>query len=342
MMSKPRKRIAIVDVGDSGRSRLADALLSLVSDRYEFEFTNARDAEYVFHASLGYEVLNYSGIRIFMTGECVSPNFNISDYALAYDAFKCGDRYCRFPNFKTYRGAYESLCAPRPPASDVLAQKNDFCAYVMSNTKNSAPERIDLFDALSKYKTVHSGGRWNNNVGGRVADKIAFQSAHKFVIAFENCSHPGYMTEKFPQAAQSNAVPIYWGDPDIEKVINPRSFINCHNFDSIDDVVARVKQLDNDDQLYLEMLSEPWFHDGVEPDELKDEVFVSFISNVFDQPHERAYRRSRGRWGKKTEAQLLDMAFRPHNQVVRLMQRAIRKTDANVKRQLSRYLGSGK
>jgi hypothetical protein len=342
MTSKPIKRIALTDVGDRGKSGPMNALLALVADRYDFEFTNARDADYVFHASLGYDVLNYSGVRIFLTGECVSPNFNISDYAMAFDPIVFGDRYCRMPLFKTYHSTYRNLCAPRPVAEDVLAQKKDFCAYVMSNTTNSAPERVDLFNTLSKYKTVHSGGSWNNNVGGRVRDKIAFQSSHKFVIAFENYSHPGYMTEKFPQAAQSNAIPIYWGDPNIEDIINPRSFINCHKFPSIDDVVARVKQLDNDDQLYVEMLSEPWFYDGKEPEFLKDETYIQFLSNIFDQPLESAYRRNRGRWGIKTEAALLDMAFRPHNQIVRLMQKAVRKADAKVKGYLNHHSRGGK
>ena len=67
----------------------------------------------------------------------------------------------------------------------------------MSNTKNSSNERGEVFDLLKAYKTVSSGGKWRNNVGEPVADKLGFQSKHKFAIAFENNSHPGYLTEKF-------------------------------------------------------------------------------------------------------------------------------------------------
>ena len=88
----------------------------------------------------------------------------------------------------------------------------------MSNTKNSALERISLFEQINNYKPVASGGKWNNTVGGPVADKIAFQSKYKFVLALENASHPGYLTEKFAQAAQSNAVPIYTGETQVSAV----------------------------------------------------------------------------------------------------------------------------
>lgn len=309
MTKKRKKRIAIVDAGR--RPELVEAILPFINGHYELEVTTSYDADYVFHSCLGYDVLKYSGIRIFVTGENVSPNFNISDYALAFDRMDFGDRYCYLPLFKLYKVAYTALNRTRPPAKEMLAQKSEFCAYVMSNTKDSAKERVAIFEALSKYKPVHSGGKWRNNVGGAVADKIAFQSKYKFVLAFENSSTPGYLTEKFAQAAQSNAIPIYWGDPEIAKTFNPKAFVNCHNYDSLEAVVARVMELDKNDQLYLEMMNEPWFVGGQEPTSLKDETYRNFLQHIFDQPHELAFRRNRSRWGIKYEKRLHEMAFRP-------------------------------
>lgn len=309
MTKKSKKRIAIVDAGR--RPELVEAILPFINGHYELELTTSYDADYVFHSCLGYDVLKYSGIRIFVTGENVSPNFNISDYALAFDRMDFGDRYCYLPLFKLYKAAYTALNRTRPPAKEMLAQKSEFCAYVMSNTKDSAKERVAIFEALSKYKPVHSGGKWRNNVGGAVADKIAFQSKYKFVLAFENNSTPGYLTEKFAQAAQSNAIPIYWGDPEIAKTFNSKAFVNCHNYDSLEAVVARVMELDKNDQLYSEMMNEPWFVGGREPTSLKDETYRNFLQNIFDQPHELAFRRNRSRWGIKYEKRLHEMAFRP-------------------------------
>ena len=94
----------------------------------------------------------------------------------------------------------------------------------MSNVTNSADERSRIFELLSAYKSVNSGGRWRNN-WRPVPDKLAFQSSHKFAIAFENCSYPGYITEKFAEAAASNAIPIYWGDPQIASFLTGVGFL---------------------------------------------------------------------------------------------------------------------
>jgi alpha(1,3/1,4) fucosyltransferase len=163
MSAKPKKRIAIVDCGKP--AYVANGILRILAKQYDFEITEDYGADYIFHSCMGYEVLKYSGIRIFVCGECVSPNFNISDYALTFDQIDFGDRYHWFPLIKLYETAYASFARPRLPAETIMAQKRDFCAYVMSNTSNSAPERTEIFEKLSEYKTVHSGGRWRNNTG---------------------------------------------------------------------------------------------------------------------------------------------------------------------------------
>ncbi len=319
-MTKPKKRIAYADID----MKTARAALQFVWDRYDFELTRDRDADYVIHSVGGFEVLKYPGVRIFITGENVTPNFAISDYAMAFEKMHFGDRYVWLPLIKFSSKAYSSLKAPRPPADEILQQKTDFCAYVMSNTTDSAEERIRIFDLLCEYKKVNSGGRWRNNVGGQVPDKLAFQTKHKFVIAFENCSHPGYITEKFADAAAANAVPIYWGDPTIGKLFNTRAFINCHDFSTLEEAVEQVRKVDQNDELYRQMLSEPWFPDAVEPQCLRDETFAEFLANIFDQQPEKAFRRNRGRWGKKWEQHLYDMYYRPHVQAFKLFRRGWR------------------
>jgi hypothetical protein len=303
-----KKRIALADISFDHANRV----LGFVSGRYDFELTSNRNADYIIHSVGGYDVLKYPGIRIFLTGENVTPNFAISDYAMAFDQLTFGERYIWFPLIKFYQESYAALISPRLPVDNVLHQKTDFCAYVMSNTTNSAEERIRIFDLLSAYKPVNSGGRWRNNVGGRVTNKLAFQSKHKFVIAFENCSHPGYLTEKFAEAAAANAVPIYWGDPTIGKLFNTKAFINCHDFQTLEEAVDQVKRIDQDDNLYRQMLSEPWFPGGIAPECLRDKTFADFLSNIFDQDPKDAFRRNRGRWGLKNERLFYDMCHRPH------------------------------
>lgn len=318
----PSKRIAIVDCGQP--AHVADGILKLLSDDYDFEITTDYDADYVIHSCMGYQVLKYSGIRIFVCGECVSPNFNISDYALTYDQIDFNDRYHWFPLIKLYGAAYASLASPRMAADTVAAQNRFFCAYVMSNTSNSAPERTEIFDKLSAYKQVHSGGRWRNNVGGPVKDKLAFQSKHKFVIAFENQLSPGYLTEKFSEAAQAGAIPIYWGDSNIGNYLNTKAFINCHDFPSLDAVIERVIEIDQDPAQYKAMLAQPWFKDGIEPEALQSATIRKFLRNILDQDHEKAYRRNRGRWGIKYEKSLSRMYYHPIQQLYQNLRAKLR------------------
>ena len=144
-----------------------------------------------------------------------------------------------------------------------------------------------------------------------MADKHAFQRKHKFVIAFENHSYPGYLTEKFAEAAMVDAIPIYWGDPEVGKFFNSKSFVNCHEFDNFEAVLERVKEIDSDDALYREMLQQPWFANAHEPIELADDNLVHFLMNIFDQPIEQAFRRNRSRWGRKYERRLKRMWAHP-------------------------------
>jgi len=307
--TKKKLQIALVDCGNP--PAVARAILRYVEQLYDIEYVRPEGADYIIHSIAGHDVLCYPGIRIFVTGEMVSANYNISDYSLSFDRLKFGDRNFWFPLIKLYTDAYQHLKQQRLPCQNIMAQKTEFCAYVMSNTKNSAVERTRIYELLNDYKKVNCGGRWNNNVGGPVADKHAFQRKHKFVIAFENYSAPGYLTEKFAEAAMADAIPIYWGDPEIGRYFNSRAFINCHDFDNLDAVVAKVIEIDQDDALYRQMLGESWFVDGVEPEELRDANFLSFIRNIFDSPKEAAYRRNRSRWGRKYERQFLRMWKRP-------------------------------
>lgn len=122
---KPTKRIAIVDAGRT--PDIVHAVLPFIEERYNLEITDDRDADYVFHSCLGHEVLKYSGIRIFVTGECVSPDFNISDYALAFDPIDFGDRYIRLPLIRLFTEAYESLCAPSRTGTDLGQEERLLC-----------------------------------------------------------------------------------------------------------------------------------------------------------------------------------------------------------------------
>jgi hypothetical protein len=135
------------------------------------------------------------------------------------------------------------------------------------------------------------------DVGERAAKdwmftKIEFQSSCKFSIAFENTSSPGYTTEKLLHAFITGTIPIYWGNPEVTKDFNPKAFINCHDFESFEDVVSKVKEIDNDEEMFLSMLNEPPFRNNIIPENLKTDTLLNFLQNIFEQMKEDAFQRS--------------------------------------------------
>ena len=96
-----------------------------------------------------------------------------------------------------------------------------FCGFVATNVVKM---RGDFVELLSKeYKTVTCPGEAHNNhpkIGGRMGpEKQTFLRKCKFTLAFENCSKPGYVTEKILHAFQARTVPIYWGSPHCGQVL---------------------------------------------------------------------------------------------------------------------------
>ena len=119
--------------------------------------------------------------------------------------------------------------------AEVLKAKTRFCAFLYGNPFFY---REAFFRALSRYKPVDAPGRSMNNmpgidpVPGQIdwKVKVEFLRAYKFVIAFENSSAPGYNTEKLTHAIEADAMPIYWGDPEIGRSFNTGRFINGHDY----------------------------------------------------------------------------------------------------------------
>lgn len=276
-------------------------ILDILEKKYDVKLSDNPD--YLFFGLGGYEHLKYDCVRIFWTGECFTPDFNIADYALSYENLSYGDRHIRAPIY-FFPPYSENLERTIERKMDDLSEKNKFCSFVVSNNYGDN-FRINLFHKLNEYKKVDSGGRYLNNIGGALgrgnyqqSNKYIFDLNHKFSIACENSSHLGYTTEKITDSFAAHCIPIYWGNPLIEIEFNNKSFINCNNFDSIDEVIEEIKKIDTDDKLYYDMLHEKAFLGDFNKFYLDLE---KFLYNIFDQPLDKAYRRDRVMFSRKQE-----------------------------------------
>lgn len=259
----------------------------------KFEVEISENPDYLFYSVFSKEYLKYNCIRIFFTGECITPDFNLCDYALGFDDINFGDRYIRCPLYLLYNMPFVEHDANL--IDGIISSKNGFCSFVYSNA-NGNSIRKELFYALSKYKHVSAGGGFLNNIGYNVENKTEFERKFKFSIACENSSYRGYTTEKILHAYQAYSVPIYWGNPEIGEELNEKAFINVHSYDSLDEVVEKVKYLDNNDEEYIKMLKEPFFIKQYEPS-VQVKNISDFLYNIFDSPLNASIRRNNSYWG---------------------------------------------
>lgn len=65
--------------------------------------------------------------------------------------------------------------------------------------------------------------------------------------------------------------------------INPKAFINAHNFPHLDCLVEEVKRIDSDESAYTAMLNEPLFLDDFNPKDFYQKRILAFFDNIFSK-----------------------------------------------------------
>ena len=265
----------------------------------------SEEPDYLFCSVFGHEDLDkkYDNcVKIFFTGENLCPDFNLYDYAIGFEYLDFGDRYLRYPLYYAYpKELWDAFMSKHVDSKEKLAKKSGFCSFVYSNGKGDSI-RQEFFQKLSEYKKVDSGGRYLNNIGlpKGVKDKIEFESKHKFSIAFENSSHPGYSTEKLIQSFAAGTVPIYWGDSRIKEVFDSESFVFVNDCESLDAVIDKIKEIDQNDELYLKYLGTPALLDPKKFDrEKQKKQLEEFLRSIFEQDKEKAFRKNMLIWGER-------------------------------------------
>ena len=146
-----------------------------------------------------------------------------------------------------------------------LTKKSEFCLFSVSNC--SCEERNNFFKELSKYKKIDSCGTCMNNTDkcpGNHEDPeyFKFMEKYKFIICFENKSQPNYFTEKLINAHYGKTIPIYWGCPNVSDYINMDAILYLpHKFTKldVDQLIEKIKFLDNDEFAYNQMYEQPLF-----------------------------------------------------------------------------------
>ena len=169
-----------------------------------------------------------------------------------------------------------------------IKEKTNFCAYLAgAPCPTSIRERF--FYNLSEYKKVDAAGKHLRNTpgpGGEVGtiegsiEKIKFISSYKFTLAFENKEEYkgciGWTSEKIIEPRLAGSIPIHWGNPRIDEDFNDDAIINWYKYGSDEKTIERIIEIDNNDDLYIDYLKQPFIN-------LKNKNLfeIDYVLNIF-------------------------------------------------------------
>lgn len=236
----------------------AGFITEILGNKYNVIVLEGGDEEpdVLFYSWLGMEHIRWHKcIRIYITMEMDFADFNLCDYAIGLVNMGMPDRYMHFPSYIYFNHLLKKYEQRSTGMDNAAALDRGFCSIVLSNTSFRDPIYEKLFDSLCEYKPVASGGKWRNNTGGCVSDKLDFIRNYKFNLAIENTDVDGYVTEKIIEPFIVGSVPIYWGNSWVKEEFGEGGYINVGDFDSLENAVEFIKKVDADDELYLKMLS---------------------------------------------------------------------------------------
>lgn len=243
--------------------------------------------------------------KVYFTGENSPPNKDKDTFLNVGFAYNTEENYVRLPlwvlEINWWGADVNKIVNPKPVSLEAATKsahnsnRKKFCAFVATNPNN--PNRNSAFHILNSWRGVEAGGRlFCNRDGGPIPAgrgggggelaKVDYYKDFKYVIAFENSSAPGYTTEKLFHAKVSGAVPIYWGDPFVDRDFDSRGFINANGIKTAEDLVNLVKKIDDDPAAYAKMASIPalsefkrrWCERTME--HLASKIFKTIVGNT--------------------------------------------------------------
>lgn len=205
-------------------------------------------------------------IKIFYTGENERPPEGRWDAYLSFDVHSFDGRNAYLPlwwitssdllvpTISPYLGKPITIAEMLMKRTPSIERRDKFCVAFIGK---AYPFRMHAISALSKVGKVDVfGGIARETKQTRAKEKFDVAQSYKFVFAFENDLYPGYVTEKVPEAWATGAVPLYWGlDP--ANILNQDSFINLANFPTLEDFVEKVRQVNNERELWENIASQP-------------------------------------------------------------------------------------
>lgn len=282
----------------------------------EHNFTNKR------YRNQFKELTKKAKINVFYTLEASTIDFNMFDIGIIWDNSIIGPRLCQLlPTVDISIGFVtqaENEIQTVEEARNLLNGRK-FCNFLYSNGL-AHHMRDKLFYELSKYKRVDSMGKHLNNVEmsgtgyeGHAVGCVGIKNGYKFSITCENAWFSGYTTAKILTCLEAHTIPIYWGNKHMTNDINPECFVNVMEFDNLENMVRRVREIDEDNNLWTR-----WYRShGTQKNKNREKdarrrAYFDMMHNIFTGDIHSLIFRGQGTW----ENQNCDFYYRKRPRIM--------------------------
>jgi len=251
----------------------------------DVELVDPEDAELIIFSCFGNDHTRFNHCKkVFYTGENIRPSSKKSNYSLSFDYDDYEGKNIRLPLWLMYIDWFKKGTYGNPeyliPESYLYNQnefsgksKNKFCSTVFSALYEM---RTKAVEKLSQYKSVAVYGKYGLPLHYGEKNKLNAISDYKFSLCFENSIQPGYFTEKLLHAKVAGTIPLYYSDSTFVSDFNPKCCLNLHEI-GLDSLYEKVIEIDNDQNLYNQILNEPLFNEKVSLDPFIKQITKNVI-----------------------------------------------------------------
>ncbi len=192
-------------------------------------------------------------LKLWFTGENIRPPVEGFDLTLSFDVDSYAGKNAYLPLFTT-RAAESEFAKPsegerllgirtnrgvlHQSRSMQTSQRPNFACLILSNPE---PTRLRMARELARLGSVDIYGP---AVGRPLRAKVDVAHRYRYIICFENSFYPGYVTEKVLDAWLLGCIPL-WAGFDQARLLNPASYLNLWDFESMAAMVERIAELED-------------------------------------------------------------------------------------------------
>lgn len=143
-----------------------------------------------------------------------------------------------------YKQCYFGACWIVPENCDIYP-KTKMLSIVASNKTWLPGHRLrHEIIKLGLHPELETWGSGYQYFTDSPEDRLKPFRDYRYIIVAENCRFPGYFTDKILDCFATGAIPIYWGNPQINKLFDNRGFYQFNDLNELKQILGNISEED--------------------------------------------------------------------------------------------------